>query len=78
MSSALATVRRKWAEVRADSIALLAYQPRYAELGAILLPVLILGGERSAPYFRGTLAAALPNGMIVFSSFASIWAAAGR
>ncbi|HEX2687459.1 MAG TPA: alpha/beta fold hydrolase [Kofleriaceae bacterium] len=56
--------KAKWAEIRADSIALLAYQPRYAELGAILLPVLLLGGERSAPYFRGTLtalAAALPN-----------------
>jgi pimeloyl-ACP methyl ester carboxylesterase len=54
----------KWAELRADSAAMLAYRPRYSELGAIDVPVLLLGGERSAPYFRATLsalAAALPR-----------------
>lgn len=54
----------KWAQIRADSIALLAYRPRYAELSAITAPVQLLGGERSAAYFRPTLdalAAALPG-----------------
>lgn len=53
-----------WAEIRADSEALLAYRPRYAELAAVPHPVLLLGGERSAPYFRPTLdalAAVLPG-----------------
>ena len=54
----------KWAEIRADASALLAYRPRYAELPAVKTPVLLLGGARSAPYFRATLdalAAALPR-----------------
>jgi pimeloyl-ACP methyl ester carboxylesterase len=54
----------KWAEIRADSGALLAYRPRYAELASVDMPVLLLGGERSAPYFRPTLEAlrtALPH-----------------
>ncbi len=53
-----------WAAIRADSEALLAYRPRYAELVAVPHPVLLLGGERSAPYFRPTLealAAVLPG-----------------
>jgi pimeloyl-ACP methyl ester carboxylesterase len=45
----------KFAEIRADSVALLAYRARYAELGRITAPVLLLGGERSAPSFRRTL-----------------------
>lgn len=56
--------KAKWAEIRADSVALMAYRPRYAELGAITVPVLLLGGGRSTPYFRVTLdalAAALPR-----------------
>lgn len=56
--------KNKWAEIRADSGALLAYRPRYAELARLTLPVLLVGGDRSAPYFRVTLdalAAALPN-----------------
>lgn len=56
--------KSKFAEIRADSAALIAYRPRYAELRAITAPVLLLGGERSAPYFRPTLealAAALPD-----------------
>jgi pimeloyl-ACP methyl ester carboxylesterase len=44
-------------EIRADSAALIAYKPRYAELRAVETPVLLLGGERSAPYFRPTLEA---------------------
>lgn len=45
----------KWAAIRADSHALLTYKPRYAELSAVAVPVLLLGGERSAAYFRPTL-----------------------
>ncbi|MGE0547075.1 MAG: alpha/beta fold hydrolase [Kofleriaceae bacterium] len=47
----------KWREIRSDSAALIAYCPRYAELTAITTPVLLLGGERSAAYFRPTLEA---------------------
>ncbi|MGN6103896.1 MAG: alpha/beta fold hydrolase [Kofleriaceae bacterium] len=49
--------KAKWAEIRSDSAALLAYRPRYAELAAVATPVLLLGGARSAPYFRPTLEA---------------------
>jgi pimeloyl-ACP methyl ester carboxylesterase len=54
----------KWAEIRADSGALIAYQPRYRELASVETPVLLLGGDRSASYFRATLdalAASLPH-----------------
>jgi pimeloyl-ACP methyl ester carboxylesterase len=54
----------KWAEIRADSGALIAYRPRYRELAHVTTPTLLLGGERSASYFRATLdalLAALPN-----------------
>ena len=54
----------KWAEIRADSAALIAYRPRYRDLGHVDVPVQLLGGARSAPYFRPTLdalAAALPR-----------------
>jgi pimeloyl-ACP methyl ester carboxylesterase len=54
----------KWEQIRADSVALIAYRPRYAELRAITTPVQLLGGEKSAPYFRPTLDAlfaALPD-----------------
>ncbi len=47
----------KHAEIRADTAALLAYRPRYAELASVRTPVLLLGGERSAPFFRPTLEA---------------------
>lgn len=56
--------KAKHAEIRADSAALLAYRPRYRELSRIATPVLLLGGERSAAYFRPTLhalLAALPD-----------------
>jgi pimeloyl-ACP methyl ester carboxylesterase len=51
-------------QIRLDSDALLAYRPRYASMSEVVLPVLLLGGDRSAPYFAPTLAAlaaALPN-----------------
>lgn len=54
----------KWAEIRADSAALIAYAPRYGELAHVTTPVLLVGGARSAPYFAATLdslEAALPN-----------------
>ena len=56
--------KQKWAEIRADSAALIAYRPRYAELATVDLPVLLVGGDRSAAYFRPTLEAlraALPR-----------------
>jgi pimeloyl-ACP methyl ester carboxylesterase len=49
--------KAKWAELRADTAALIAYRPRYAELGGVRVPVLLLGGERSSPFFRPTLEA---------------------
>ncbi|MFT3698918.1 MAG: alpha/beta hydrolase [Kofleriaceae bacterium] len=55
---------QRWAEIRADSVALIAYRPRYAELGSVDVPVTLVGGERSAPAFAPTLdalAAALPE-----------------
>ncbi len=56
--------KQKWAEIRADSAALLAYRPRYPKLAAVEAPVLLVGGDRSASYFRATLDAlhaALPH-----------------
>jgi pimeloyl-ACP methyl ester carboxylesterase len=47
--------KSKWAEIRADSGALIAYRPRYRELSSVETPVLLLGGDRSASYFRATL-----------------------
>jgi pimeloyl-ACP methyl ester carboxylesterase len=54
----------KWAEIRADSAALIAYPPRYGELAHVTTPILLVGGARSAPYFAATLdalEAALPH-----------------
>jgi pimeloyl-ACP methyl ester carboxylesterase len=45
----------KFAEIRADSVALFAYRPPHAELAAVTAPVLLLGGERSARWYRRTL-----------------------
>lgn len=59
--------KARWAEIRADSEALIAYRPRYAELSSIATPVLLLGGDRSAAYFRPTLDAlhaALPRAQL--------------
>lgn len=47
----------QWPPLRSDCHALGAYHVRYAELGRITVPALLLGGDRSAPYFRDTLAA---------------------
>lgn len=47
----------RFAEIRADSVALRAYRPRYADLRALPTPVLLLGGERSAPIYGPTLEA---------------------
>lgn len=54
----------KWAEIRADCVALIAYPPHYAALATLPTPTLLVGGETSAPYFRRTLdalAATLPH-----------------
>jgi pimeloyl-ACP methyl ester carboxylesterase len=55
---------QRWPEIRSDSVALVAYQPRYAELRTCMVPTLLIGGERSAPIFGPTLvslAATLPD-----------------
>ena len=54
---------REWPQIRGDCYALDAYRVRYRELGAVTTPICLLGGDRSAAYFRPTLealAAALP------------------
>jgi len=56
--------KAQWPQIRADSHALAAYRVRYRELGAVATPIRLLGGERSAAYFRPTLEAlarALPH-----------------
>jgi len=56
--------KAKWAAIRADSQALFDYHPRYAELARVQTPVQLVGGARSAAYFRPTLDAlfrALPD-----------------
>jgi pimeloyl-ACP methyl ester carboxylesterase len=47
--------KSKHAEIRADSAALVAYKPRYAELRDVTTPVLLLAGEKSSPHFRPTI-----------------------
>jgi len=47
--------KAKAPQIRADCAALLAYRPRYEELRSVTTPVQLLGGERSAAYFRPTL-----------------------
>jgi len=46
-----------WPQIRGDCHALAAYRVSYPTLRAVALPVLLLGGDRSAPYFRPTLEA---------------------
>jgi pimeloyl-ACP methyl ester carboxylesterase len=53
-----------WPQIRGDCHALAAYRVRYGELGRVAVPALLLGGDRSADYYRPTLealAAALGN-----------------
>lgn len=49
--------KARWAEIRADTAALIAYRIRYAELGGVGVPVLLVGGGRSNAFFRPTLEA---------------------
>ena len=44
-----------WRAIRDDSAALGAYRVRYELLREVVTPCLLLGGERSAAYFRPTL-----------------------
>jgi pimeloyl-ACP methyl ester carboxylesterase len=44
-----------WRAIRADSHALATYAPRYESMTTITTPVLLVGGDRSSPYFRPTL-----------------------
>jgi pimeloyl-ACP methyl ester carboxylesterase len=63
--------KQKWAAIRADSGALIAYRPRYAELSQVMVPTLLVGGDRSASYFRPTLEAlerALPRARLAVVS----------
>ena len=56
--------KAQWPQIRADTVALAAYRVRYAELHTVTTPIRLLGGERSAAYFRPTLdalARALPH-----------------
>ncbi len=46
-----------WRAIRDDSAALGAYRVRYARLHEVTTPCLLLGGDRSAAYFRPTLEA---------------------
>lgn len=53
-----------WQEIRADSAALARYRVRYDTLDQVTTPALLLGGERSAGFYRPTLDAlerALPR-----------------
>jgi pimeloyl-ACP methyl ester carboxylesterase len=47
----------QWRQIDSDSRSLAAYRVRYGELGAITVPTLLLGGGRSAPFYRPTLEA---------------------
>jgi pimeloyl-ACP methyl ester carboxylesterase len=46
-----------WRQIRLDCAALGNYRVRYPELGRIDTPILLVGGERSAPFYRPTLEA---------------------
>jgi len=53
-----------WQGIRADSLALGHYRPRYAALAGLARPVLLVAGARSRRFFRPTLdalALALPD-----------------
>ncbi len=44
-----------WRQIRQDTAALGEYRVRYPSLREVTTPFLLLGGERSAPFFRATL-----------------------
>ena len=46
-----------WRQIRQDTAALGEYRVRYRALREVTTPFLLLGGERSAPFFRPTLEA---------------------
>jgi pimeloyl-ACP methyl ester carboxylesterase len=46
-----------WRQIRQDTAALGEYRVRYPALREVTTPFLLLGGERSAPFFRPTLEA---------------------
>jgi len=46
-----------WRSIRQDCLSLEAYRVDYARLGEVTRPVLLLGGEKSAPFYRPTLEA---------------------
>lgn len=56
--------KAQWTQIRADTLALGAYRVRYHALAEVATPLRLLGGDRSASYFRATLEAlarALPH-----------------
>jgi pimeloyl-ACP methyl ester carboxylesterase len=52
-----AQCKATWRAIRQDCLALGAYRVNYARLGEVTRPVLLLGGEKSAPFYRATLEA---------------------
>ena len=55
------------AQIRQDIAALGAYPVRYSELASVKVPILLLGGEKSAPFYRRALYAlevSLGNAML--------------
>jgi pimeloyl-ACP methyl ester carboxylesterase len=46
-----------WRAIRSDCAALGAYRVRYRQLAAVTTPMLLVAGDRSAPYFRPTIEA---------------------
>lgn len=52
-----ARAKAQWRAIVSDCRALGVYRVRYASLGAVRVPALLLGGDRSAAYFRPTLEA---------------------
>lgn len=56
-----------WQQIREDSLALAGYRPRYERLADLDVPMLLLSGETSSPYYADTLdslEAHLPNARV--------------
>ena len=49
--------KSQWRAIRRDICAMESYRVAYAGLGEVRTPVLLLGGERSAPFYRPALEA---------------------